>query len=571
MSPKLTSTSPPSNSKRSSAEAGPPGREQPEASSGPLLRAFFSHAVIAQTIETLFEAVTAGSGTILLTGDSGTGKTMMVKQLEGELRAAACTVVGFNGVGPLGSDDLVRTLSNELGIALPGGQMDRWLKSFEFVATKHNTAGAPIVLVIDGAERLSGDLRSLLGQLMNAATEPSGLRLILAGRPEILGHAELQHDHDLGRSIRADLRLERRIDKDLASSSVASPAKAGHFGEEVTTEAPSSEPASESPSERTPAARTRLPTEGSAPRWSILGRRRSEPSQDVSAPSTGRIRAARLLAVGCVVAGGIGFAAVAGRWLVAEMSRSSTNSPAGYERVAGPVSSGVRGSSTAPIGDPVEVAQSEFGLAPDLASGEPRRSGAVRLPDETLAAVLSRGDEIHGEDVRFGQIKGNPPPSASPAPAEQGLAHGESTSADAPSDAAPTIAPETASIGGTAEPARSETGSAMTMLSGEGEGRGAVRLPDDIVAAFLKRGDELLALGDLSAARLLYERAAMAGSARAATAAGKTYDPIFVRDSDIRGARSDAAKALAWYRKAIELGDSEAAARLKSLVWFAGQ
>ena len=350
--------------------------------------------MIDQTIETLFEAVTAGSGTIVLTGDSGTGKTMIVKQLERELRAAACTVVGFSSAGPLGSDRFVRTLSNELGIALPGRQIDRWLKSFESVAAKRNKAGAPIVLVIGGAERLSGDLRSLLGQLMNAAAGPSGLRLILAGRPEILGHAELQPDRDLGRSIRTDLRLERRIDEDLAGSSLASPEKADQFGREVTTEAPSSEPASESPSERTRAARTHLPTDGSSTRWSVLERRRDEPSQHVPVRSTGRIRAARLVAVGCIAAGVIGFAAVAGRWLVAEMSRSSTISWAGYERVAGPVSSGVRGNSAAPIGNPVEVAQSESGLAPDVVSGEPKRSGAVRLPDDTLAALLKGGDTL---------------------------------------------------------------------------------------------------------------------------------------------------------------------------------
>ena len=538
------------------------------------MRAFLAHAVIRQTVETLFEAVTAGSGTILLTGHAGTAKTMIVKQLEGELRAAACTVVRFNCAGPRGSDGLVRMLSNDLGIALPGGQIDRWLKSFHDVAAKLNKTGAPIVLVIDGAERLSGDLRSLLGQLLNTTAGPSGLRLILAGRPEILRHAELRPDHDLGRSIRVGLQLERRIDKNLLGSSVASPEKAGHFGHEVTTEAPSSEAASEPPSERTRAAQTHLANVRGFTRWAILRPRRTEPSQPALARSTGRIRAARLVAVGCVAAGGVGFAAVLGGWLVAETSRSLTNSPAGHERVAEPMSSEVRGGSAAPIGDPVEVAQSESGLAPDVASGEPGWSGAVRLPDDTLAALLSRGDELLAlADLPGGRLLYER--------AADGGSARATTAAGKTADPVffevtrvggkTAIAPETASIGGAVEPAQSDTGSATSMLSGEGEGSGVVRLPDDTVAALLKRGDELLALGDLSAARLLYERAAMGGSARAATAAGKTYDPIFVKDSGVRGARSDTAKALAWYRKAIELGDSEAAARLKNLGSFAGQ
>ena len=47
-------------------------------------------------------------------------------------------------------------------------------------------------------------------------------------------------------------------------------------------------------------------------------------------------------------------------------------------------------------------------------------------------------------------------------------------------------------------------------------------------AALVARGDAMLELGDVSAARLLYERAAALGNAKAATAAGKTYDPAFL-------------------------------------------
>ena len=90
-------------------------------------------------------------------------------------------------------------------------------------------------------------------------------------------------------------------------------------------------------------------------------------------------------------------------------------------------------------------------------------------------------------------------------------------------------------------------------------------------AALLKRGDELLALGDLSGARLCYERAAAEGNPKAATAAGKTYDPIYFQETGVRGAHPDADKALGWYRKAMALGDPEAQARLKKLEAFAKQ
>jgi hypothetical protein len=81
----------------------------------------------------------------------------------------------------------------------------------------------------------------------------------------------------------------------------------------------------------------------------------------------------------------------------------------------------------------------------------------------------------------------------------------------------------------------------------------------------LSRGDAMLELGDISAARRLYERAAALGSARAATAAGKTYDAAFLASIHARGIVPDAAAAAAWYRKAVALGDREAAGRLARL------
>jgi hypothetical protein len=85
------------------------------------------------------------------------------------------------------------------------------------------------------------------------------------------------------------------------------------------------------------------------------------------------------------------------------------------------------------------------------------------------------------------------------------------------------------------------------------------------IARLLRRGDELVATGDIAAARLFYQRALGEGSSRAATALGKTYDPTFLKQIGVRGGGADAAKAAEWYRRASESGDAEAAARLKAL------
>ncbi|MFC7541617.1 hypothetical protein ACFQU2_22110 [Siccirubricoccus deserti] len=80
-----------------------------------------------------------------------------------------------------------------------------------------------------------------------------------------------------------------------------------------------------------------------------------------------------------------------------------------------------------------------------------------------------------------------------------------------------------------------------------------------MLAALMRRGDALLATGDVSGARRFYERAAEAGSAEAARAAGRTHDPAALAALGARGIRPDPQAAAAWYRRAEALAASEKA------------
>jgi alginate production protein len=85
-------------------------------------------------------------------------------------------------------------------------------------------------------------------------------------------------------------------------------------------------------------------------------------------------------------------------------------------------------------------------------------------------------------------------------------------------------------------------------------------------AMLVERGDAFFANGDVSAARLLYLRAAAAGDPKAALAAGRSYDPnVLARLGTRGGITADPEAAAAWYRKAASGGASEAAALLDGL------
>jgi hypothetical protein len=90
-------------------------------------------------------------------------------------------------------------------------------------------------------------------------------------------------------------------------------------------------------------------------------------------------------------------------------------------------------------------------------------------------------------------------------------------------------------------------------------------LDSEEIAILIKRGRDLLADGDVAAARLLLRRAAEVGSAEAAFTLGMTFDPISLQRLGAIGAVSDLAQARQWYQRAAELGSSAASQQLAGL------
>jgi hypothetical protein len=86
----------------------------------------------------------------------------------------------------------------------------------------------------------------------------------------------------------------------------------------------------------------------------------------------------------------------------------------------------------------------------------------------------------------------------------------------------------------------------------------------------LKRGKDLIAAGDLAAARLVLRKAADANSAEAALALGATYDPFVLRELKVYGFTADAAMARVWYEKATGLDSPAAPRRLEMLTQETG-
>ena len=142
-----------------------------------------------------------------------------------------------------------------------------------------------------------------------------------------------------------------------------------------------------------------------------------------------------------------------------------------------------------------------------------------------------------------------PEPATAPAPIETAAIAPEPP---APPPPQPQIEPVTAK---SVEPAPVETAPAAPEHDA---------LTPELVDLLLRRGHEMLGLGDISAARLLFGRASASGNAAAMMAMGQTYDPAVIAQFAPHLA-PDPQVAAQWYRLAVASGSTDAAALLQHL------
>jgi TPR repeat protein len=82
----------------------------------------------------------------------------------------------------------------------------------------------------------------------------------------------------------------------------------------------------------------------------------------------------------------------------------------------------------------------------------------------------------------------------------------------------------------------------------------------------MKVGADMMASGDIAAARTMFERVAEAGEMAGAFALAETYDPAVLRTLRLRGGiLADPASARRWYEKAREMGSAAAIDRIARL------
>jgi hypothetical protein len=189
-----------------------------------------------------------------------------------------------------------------------------------------------------------------------------------------------------------------------------------------------------------------------------------------------------------------------------------------------------------------------------LPSAEATAIRSAVLNDALATAARSAGIASPGEIPTDSQR----PPRGLPIPENPALKADDSLRSPA-TDPMPSISPPRDAL-----PAATATRIAVPPSAAPSEP--IVQLANDEMSRLIKRGQDFLNEGDFAAARLLFGRAADAGSAEAALGLASTYDPAVIKQLGAVAVTPDIDRALKWYATAADRGSSDAVKRYADLM-----
>ncbi|WP_338679065.1 AAA family ATPase [Janthinobacterium sp. TB1-E2] len=151
---------------------------------------FYRGNTRGELLDALLYAVTQGEGIIKLTGEVGSGKTMLCRMLAERLPPQVDVLYLLNPC--LEPDEVLHAIAAELGLELDGCRADAVLRALHGELIARHAAGRQVVLLAEEAQAMPGATLEALRLLTNLETASHKLlQIVLFGQPE------LQHTLDL--------------------------------------------------------------------------------------------------------------------------------------------------------------------------------------------------------------------------------------------------------------------------------------------------------------------------------------------------------------------------------------
>ena len=145
---------------------------------------FYPGNTRGELLDALLYAVTQGEGIIKLTGEVGSGKTMLCRMLAERLPPQVDVLYLLNP--RLEPDDVLHAIAAELGLAPGGCRADAVLRAVHGELIARHAAGRQVVLLAEEAQAMPGATLEALRLLTNLETASHKLlQIVLFGQPEL--------------------------------------------------------------------------------------------------------------------------------------------------------------------------------------------------------------------------------------------------------------------------------------------------------------------------------------------------------------------------------------------------
>ena len=161
---------------------------------------FFSGANRGATLEALLYAITAGEGMVKVTGEVGSGKTMLCRVLMERLPDTVEII--YLAVPSLTRDEMLAAIAEDLGLETAGANTTKLIRMLQEKLIEVHASGKQVVALIDEAHAMPLATLEEVRLLSNLETGTEKLlQLVLFGQPELDQHLALPNMRQLRERI----------------------------------------------------------------------------------------------------------------------------------------------------------------------------------------------------------------------------------------------------------------------------------------------------------------------------------------------------------------------------------
>jgi MSHA biogenesis protein MshM len=193
---------------------------------------FFEGADRGATLEALIYAILHDEGIVKVSGEVGSGKTMLCRVLMERLPAHVETI--YLATPSLARDEILHAIADELELKLPDGRMAAVLRELQEQLIRLYAAGRRVVILIDEAHVMPDETLEQVRLLSNLETNRHKLlQIVLFGQPELDATVAKPSLRQLRDRITNSFRMRPLAEPEVAKYITFRMRAAGYRGPEV--------------------------------------------------------------------------------------------------------------------------------------------------------------------------------------------------------------------------------------------------------------------------------------------------------------------------------------------------